>query len=85
MAFGNPYGDEWSVDEIVAAVACLSCRRFARFLSPTRRAGAAEKIQEVVSAVMAEYGYLELESTCTAVRSGYRQDRCGLRRWVPAF
>jgi len=22
MAFGNPYGDEWSVDEIVAAVAC---------------------------------------------------------------
>jgi hydroxymethylglutaryl-CoA lyase len=61
MAFGNPYGDEWSVDEIVAAVGLLELQEI-RTISLADTVGLAppEKIQEVVSAVMAEYGYLEI-------------------------
>ena len=29
MAFGNPYGDPWNVDEVVAAVPCSKSRRSA--------------------------------------------------------
>ena len=29
MAFGNPYGDEWSVDEVVKAVDLLESQEFA--------------------------------------------------------
>jgi len=55
------YGDEWSVDEIVAAVGLLELQEI-RTISLADTVGLAppEKIQEVVSAVMAEYGYLEI-------------------------
>ena len=59
MAFGNPYGDDWSVEEVVAAVGLLELQEI-RTISLADTVGAAppEKIHEVVSAVMAEYGYL---------------------------
>jgi len=61
MAFGNPYGDEWNVDEVVAAVALLELQEIHTIsLADTVGVAPPEKIQEVVAAVMAEYGYLEI-------------------------
>jgi hydroxymethylglutaryl-CoA lyase len=61
MAFGNPYGDDWSVDEVVEAVGLLELEEI-RVISLADTVGLAspEKIREVVSAVMAKYGYLEI-------------------------
>src|SRR5271170_4362169 len=61
MAFGNPYGDDWSVDEVVAAVGLLELQEI-RTISLADTAGLAppERIEEVVSTVVAEYGYLEI-------------------------
>lgn len=61
MAFGNPYGDDWSVDEVVAAVGLLEIQEI-RTISLADTVGVAppEKIKEVVSAVIAEYSYLEI-------------------------
>ena len=61
MAFGNPYDDPWSIDEVVEAVGLLELQEM-RMISLADTVGVAppEKIQEVVSAVMAEYGYLEI-------------------------
>jgi hydroxymethylglutaryl-CoA lyase len=61
MAFGNPYGDDWSVDEVVAAVGLLEIQEI-RMISLADTVGLAspEKIKEVVAAVKAEYGYLEI-------------------------
>ncbi len=61
MAFGNPYGDDWSVDEVVEAVGLLELQEI-RTISLADTVGVAppEKIREVVSAVMAKYDYLEI-------------------------
>jgi hydroxymethylglutaryl-CoA lyase len=61
MAFGNPYGDPWSVDEVVEAVGLLELQEI-RMISLADTVGLAppEKIKEVVSAVMAKYDYLEI-------------------------
>ncbi len=61
MAFGNPYGDPWTVDEVVEAVALLELQEI-RMISLADTVGMAppEKIREVVSAVMAKYDYLEI-------------------------
>jgi hydroxymethylglutaryl-CoA lyase len=61
MAFGNPYGDEWSVDEVVEAVGLLESEDVHMIsLADTVGLAPPEKIREVVSAVMAKYGYLEI-------------------------
>jgi len=61
MAFGNPYGDDWSAEEVVAAVGLLELQEIRTIsLADTVGAASPEKIQEVVSAVIAEYGYLEI-------------------------
>ncbi len=61
MAFGNPYGDPWTVEEVVEAVGLLEIQEI-RTISLADTVGVAppEKINEVVSAVMARYGYLEI-------------------------
>ena len=61
MAFGNPYGDPWSIDEVVEAVALLELQEI-RVISLADTVGLAppEKIREVLSAVMAKYDYLEI-------------------------
>src|SRR6202046_184405 len=57
MAFGNPYGDPWAIDEVVEAIALLEIQEI-RTISLADTVGVAppEKIQQVVSAVLAEYG-----------------------------
>jgi len=61
MAFGNPYGDPWSIEEVVEGVGLLELQEI-RMISLADTVGVAppEKIQEVVSAVMAKYAYLEI-------------------------
>ena len=61
MAFGNPYGDPWSIDEVVEAVALLELQEI-RMISLADTVGLAppEKVREVVSAVIAKYDYLEI-------------------------
>src|SRR6202035_4115956 len=61
LAFGNPYGDPWSIDEVVEAVALLEVQEI-RVISLADTVGLAppEKIREVVSAVMAKFDYLEI-------------------------
>jgi hydroxymethylglutaryl-CoA lyase len=61
MAFGNPYGDEWSVAEVINAVDVLESSGI-RMISLADTVGVAgpEPIQELVSAVMAKFGYLEI-------------------------
>jgi hydroxymethylglutaryl-CoA lyase len=61
MAFGNPYGDPWTVDEVVEAVALLELQEIHTIsLADTVGVAPPEKIREVVSAVMAKYDYLEI-------------------------
>jgi hydroxymethylglutaryl-CoA lyase len=61
MAFGNPYGDDWNVDEVVAAVGLLELQEIRTIsLADTVAVALPEKIKEVVSGVINEYGYLEI-------------------------
>jgi len=61
MAFGNPYGDQWSVQEVVDAVDVLESFDI-RTISLADTVGLAtpQQIGELVSAVLAKYGYLEI-------------------------
>src|SRR5450755_1672639 len=91
MAFGNPYGDDWSVDEVVAAVGLLEIQEI-RIISLADTVGVAppEKIREVVSAVMAKYDYLEIgvhlhsrpDEAAAKIRAAYE---AGCRRFDSAL
>src|SRR5271165_5051748 len=61
MAFGNPYGDLWNVDEVIAAIELMEVDNL-RMLSLADTVGmaTAQQISELVSAVMAKYDYLEI-------------------------
>ncbi|MFY9844115.1 MAG: hydroxymethylglutaryl-CoA lyase [Terriglobales bacterium] len=61
MAFGNPYNDPWTVEEVVEAVGLLEIQEI-RTISLADTVGVAppEKIREVVSAVIDKYDYLEI-------------------------
>jgi len=61
MAFGNPYGEVWSVDEVVEAVGLLEAEDL-RMISLADTVGMAgpQQIRELVGAVMAKYDYLEI-------------------------
>jgi hydroxymethylglutaryl-CoA lyase len=61
MAFGNPYGDLWNIDELVEAIGLLESESIhAISLADTVGIASPEKIREVVSAVMEKYNYLEI-------------------------
>jgi hydroxymethylglutaryl-CoA lyase len=61
MAFGNPYGDPWAVDEVVDAVDLLEVQDIHTIsLADTVGLAPPERIREVVSAVMAKFDYLEI-------------------------
>ncbi len=61
MAFGNPYGDLWNIDELVEAVGLLESESI-RTISLADTVGMAtpEHIRDVVGAVLAKFGYLEI-------------------------
>jgi hydroxymethylglutaryl-CoA lyase len=61
MAFGNPYGDKWSVGEVVDAVDLLESLDIHMIsLADTVGRAGPEQIREVLSAVLAKYDYLEI-------------------------
>jgi hydroxymethylglutaryl-CoA lyase len=61
MAFGNPYGDLWNVDEVVEAVGLLESEDIHTIsLADTVGLATPELIREVVGAVLAKYDYLEI-------------------------
>jgi hydroxymethylglutaryl-CoA lyase len=61
MAFGNPYGDAWSIDEVLDGIALLEAEDL-RIISLADTVGVAgtPQISELVGAVMAKYKYLEV-------------------------
>jgi hydroxymethylglutaryl-CoA lyase len=61
MAFGNPYSDEWNVEEVVSAVDMLESSGIKMIsLADTVGLASADQIRELVSAVIAKFGYLEI-------------------------
>ena len=61
MAFGNPYGDEWSIDEVVNAVDMLESSGIKTIsLADTVGLASEGQIRELVSAVIEKFGYLEI-------------------------
>ena len=61
MAFGNPYGDEWSGDEVVNAVDVLESSGIKMIsLADTVGLASPEQIRSLISAVIGKYGYLEI-------------------------
>jgi len=61
MAFGNPYGDDWSTEEVVNAVDVLESGGIKMIsLADTVGLASPERIRELVSAVMDKFGYLEI-------------------------
>ena len=61
MAFGNPYGDEWSIEEVVNAVDVLESYGIRTIsLADTVGLAGAEEIRNLLTALMAKYGYLEI-------------------------
>jgi hydroxymethylglutaryl-CoA lyase len=61
MAFGNPYGDLWNVEEVVGAVELLESMDIHQIsLADTVGLATPQQIAEVFSAVNAPYDYLEL-------------------------
>ncbi len=61
MAFGNPYGDDWSVAEVVNAVELLESAGIKTIsLADTVGMAGPEQIRTLVSAIMNKYNYLEI-------------------------
>lgn len=61
MAFGNPYGDHWSPEEVVNAVDVLESSGIKMIsLADTVGLASAEQVRALISAVMDKYGYLEI-------------------------
>src|SRR5246500_4805508 len=61
MAFGNPYGDLWSPDEVVEAISLMEVDNL-RMISLADTVGVAspQQVSELVAGVMAKYDYLEI-------------------------
>lgn len=61
MAFGNPYGDLWNIDELVEAVGLLESEDIHTIsLADTVGMATPAQVREVVSAVLAKYDYLDI-------------------------
>jgi hydroxymethylglutaryl-CoA lyase len=61
MAFGNPYGDPWSVEETVEAVGLLEVEAIKTIsLADTVGVATPQQISNLVGAVQEKYGYLEI-------------------------
>jgi hydroxymethylglutaryl-CoA lyase len=61
MAFGNPYGDLWNVEEVIEAIALMEIENLRMIsLADTVGMASAQQTGDLVSAVMAKYDYLEV-------------------------
>ena len=61
MAFGNPYGDAWSIDEVIEAISLMEVDNLHMIsLADTVGIAVPQQISDLVGAVMAKYDYLEI-------------------------
>jgi hydroxymethylglutaryl-CoA lyase len=61
MAFGNPYGDPWTIDETVEAVSLLESQGIKTIsLADTVGMATPQQISDLVDAVQSKFGYLEI-------------------------
>jgi hydroxymethylglutaryl-CoA lyase len=61
MAFGNPYGDLWNVDELLQAVQNIADMGIPTVsLADTVGVASPELVKEVMSAVVEEFSYIEI-------------------------
>jgi hydroxymethylglutaryl-CoA lyase len=61
MAFGNPYGDPWSADEVIEAVGILETSDIRTIsLADTVGMATAQEISDLVGPVMEKFGYLDI-------------------------
>ncbi len=61
MAFGNPYGDLWNVEEVIEAISLMEVDSL-RMISLADTVGMAtpRQISDLLGAVIEKYGYLEI-------------------------
>lgn len=61
MAFGNPYGDAWNLDEVTEAVGILETSGIHTIsLADTVGMATPQQVSELAAAVMAKYEYLDI-------------------------
>lgn len=61
MAFGNPYGEAWSVDEVLQACDLIAeCGVTEISLADTVGLATSEQIEEVLTAVIGQYDKIEI-------------------------
>jgi len=91
MAFGNPYGDEWNIDEVLQACDLIAeCGVSQISLADTVGLATPDQIQQVLSAVIRQYRGLEIgahlharpEEASERVRAAYE---AGCRRFDSAI
>jgi len=71
MAFGNPYGDLWTVDEVAEAVGILADMNIRQIsLADTVGLATPQQVGELISAVAGAYGYLEIGAHLHSTRQG---------------
>jgi hydroxymethylglutaryl-CoA lyase len=61
MAFGNPYGDPWSTDEVVEAITLLEAEDLHMIsLADTVGMASPQQVRDLTGTVMARFDYLEI-------------------------
>ena len=61
MAFGNPYGDPWSIEEVVEAVGILETSNIRTIsLADTVGLATSQQISDLTGAVLEKFGYLDI-------------------------
>jgi len=61
MAFGNPYGDDWSIEEVVNAIDILESSGVKTIsLADTVGLASSDQIRGLISATIEKYGYLDI-------------------------
>jgi len=90
MAFGNPYGDPWNIDEVLQACDLIAeCGVTQISLADTVGIATSDQVGEVLGAVIGEYGDLEIgvhlharpDESAQRVRSAFQ---AGCRRFDSA-
>jgi hydroxymethylglutaryl-CoA lyase len=71
MAFGNPYGDLWSVEEVIEAVGILADTNITQIsLADTVGLATPAQVKELISAVIGAYGHLEIGAHLHSTKAG---------------
>jgi hydroxymethylglutaryl-CoA lyase len=71
MAFGNPYGDLWNIDEVVEAVGILADMNIHQIsLADTVGLATPKQVRELMGAVISAYDYLEIGAHLHSTRAG---------------